>query len=39
VLEKFIKDNKIKTKNEQDLILFTEFLNQDWTKALQKSKF
>jgi hypothetical protein len=29
VLEKFIKDNKIKTKNEQDLILFTEFLNQD----------
>lgn len=28
-LEKFIKTNKIKTKEEKDLIRFTEFLNQD----------
>ncbi len=27
-LEKFIKDNKIKPKKEQDLIRFTEFLNR-----------
>lgn len=29
VLEKFIKANKIKTKDEKDLIRFTEFLNQE----------
>ena len=28
-LEKFIKANKIKTKEEKDLIRFTEFLNQE----------
>jgi len=28
-LEKFIKANKIKTKKEEDLIRFTEFLNQE----------
>jgi len=29
VLEKFIKNTKIKPKNEKDLIRFTEFLNQE----------
>lgn len=30
VLEKFIKANKIKPKNEKDLIRFTRFLNGEW---------
>jgi len=29
VLEKFIKTSKIKTKNEKDLIRFTDFLNEE----------